>query len=340
MKSIEALRKIVSARSEEIFPMRKVLLYNPAIGSLNLGDQIIMDAVVHQLEPILKESFVAELSTHTPVGKYGKYIRDFDLKFVCGSNLIRGKMNRRFRQWDISLTDASLVGPCILLGVGWWQYGDDANIYTKKLYKKVLSSQVLHSVRDSYTERQFKKMGIDNIINTACPTMWNLTEDHCAEIPKKKAKEVMCTLTDYNMDPNKDACIVETLCRNYEKVYYWIQGSNDYNYFESLNIKHDNIEVIEPTIKSYNQVLARDVDYVGTRLHGGLRALQKQKRTLILAIDNRAVEMKEDFNIPCLHRNDYEALEKMIKSSFETKIRIPVENIQTWKNQYKTFLER
>lgn len=316
--------------------IKKIVLYNPSVSSLNMGDHIIFDGVRNQLNCLLDESFIVEISTHLPVSGYLKHTKNFEHKFVCGSNLLRGKMNQFFRQWDIHILNANLVGPCVLVGVGWWQYGDEPNFYTKNLYKKVLSRKHLHSVRDSYTEKQMIKMGFDNVINTGCPTMWDLTPQHCSEIPSKKAKDVVCTITDYNKDIQKDTMMLNILCRNYENVYLWIQGTKDFEYFKELSIEDKNIKIINPNLKAFDSVLSNDVDYVGTRLHAGIRALQKKKRSIIIGIDNRAIEKQKDFNLVCISRNEIETLEAKILSEFFTAIVIPERNIERWKSQFVT----
>jgi len=315
--------------------LKRILLFNPAISSLNMGDHIIFNSVYNQLTSLINEAFVVEVSTHLPVSRYLRYTRDFDYKFVCGSNLLRGKMNRLFRQWDINIFNAKYIGPCILVGVGWWQYGDEPNLYTKKLYKKILSTDYFHSVRDSYTEKQLKKMGFENVINTGCPSMWGLTKEHCSQIPVRKSDNVVCTITDYNRDVEQDRKLLEILCNNYRNVYLWLQGSNDFEYFKSLKLDNQRIKIIPPNLKAFDSILEKDVDYVGTRLHAGIRALQKKKRTIIIAIDNRAIEKQKDFNLNCVHRNEIERLDSIINSTFSTNINIPIENIKKWKSQFK-----
>jgi hypothetical protein len=315
--------------------MKKIVLYSPAVSTLNMGDHIIVDGVYNQLEELLNKAFIVEISTHLPISRYLRHTKDFDYKFVCGSNLLKGKMNRLFRQWDINIFNANQVGPCILVGVGWWQYGDEPNLYTEKLYKKVLSTEYYHSVRDSYTEKQLKKMGFNNVINTACPTMWNFTKEHCSDIPKDKANEVVCTITDYNKDIERDHKLLQILCNNYKEVYLWIQGSRDYEYFKELNIDNDKVKIISPNLKLYDSVLEKDIDYIGTRLHAGIRALQKKKRAIIIGIDNRAIEKQKDFNITCINRDEIEVLEEKINSVFPTEINIPIDNINKWKSQFE-----
>ena len=75
-------------------------------------------------------------------------------------------------------------------------------IYTLDFLLKILLSKTyLHSVRDEYTKDMLERIGIKNVINTGCPTMWSLTEEHCKQIPIKKSNSVVFTITDYNKKP-------------------------------------------------------------------------------------------------------------------------------------------
>lgn len=313
--------------------MKKIMFLDPSISSFNMGDHIISKSIKEQLSAMFKNYFSVGVSTHLPLSRYLKYTGYFDYKFVCGSNLIRGKMNRIFRQWDINLYSQKYIKGSILVGVGWWQYNDNPNLYTKLLYSKVLNKNYTHSVRDEYTLNQFKKMGINNVINTGCPTMWNLDEIFCAKIPKYKSEKVVTTITDYNRDFQKDKQMIEILLKSYKEVFLWPQGVADYDYFKEIHPKK-NITVLEPSLESFDEILKSNIDYVGTRLHAGIRAMQFKRRSIIIGIDNRAIEKKKTFNINCIDRNEIENLENLIKSEIETKIKLPIENIKKWKSQF------
>jgi len=317
--------------------LKRILLLDPSIATFNVGDKIISQSVREHLKPLIDFSFVIEASTHLPVTMYLKnifYSYDFDYRFVCGSNLIRGKMNRIIKLWDINLRSASIVSPLILVGVGWWKKGDLPNQYSKLLYGRLLDKKMLHSVRDNYTLSQFQQMGFKNILNTACPTMWKLTKDHCKDIPKTKSQDVVTTLTDYDKNPVADQQMLNILSKKYRKVYLWLQGVNDFNYANLLSLPN-NLELINPNLEDYDAILnSPDIEYVGTRLHAGIRALQKKKRTIILAVDHRALEKKKDFQLTVLDRNEIQLLEGMIDDRFKTDIQLPLDNIQAWKNQF------
>lgn len=316
--------------------MKQTLLINPANSSLNLGDEIIVDGVKKQIDFIIGKTFVTSVSSHLPLSyMYKKAIGKCDFKFVCGSNLLMGRLNGRFKQWHIGYKDINFLKESILVGAGWWQYNNRPNMYTAFLYKRILSKKYIHSVRDEYTVEMLKSMGINNVLNTGCATMWELTKEHCEEIPKRKSDSVVFTLTDYNKDKQHDKAMIELLLKNYSKIYFWPQGVGDYDYLVELGML-DCVKIIRPALEDYDCfLLNNDVDFIGTRLHGGIRALQKKKRTIIISVDNRAIEKKKDFNLVCVPRGDLESLEKMINSEWTTEIRIPIENINRWKNQFR-----
>ena len=192
----------------------------------------------------------------------------------------------------------------------------------------------IHSVRDAYTEKFLHKIGITNVVNTGCPTMWGLLPEHCAAIPQKKADTVILTLTDYSQDVARDELLIKTLNEHYRSVYYWIQGANDYAYFKTLR-GVENIKIIPPNLAAYDTFLKEhETDFVGTRLHGGMRALQNKRRTIIIGIDNRAIELNRDFNIPVLNQNNMEQLSGMIEQPLITAIRLNTKNIALFLRQF------
>lgn len=80
------------------------------------------------------------------------------------------------------------------------------------------------------------------------------------------------------------------------------------------------------------------VDYVGTRLHGGIRALQKNVRTLIIGVDNRAIEKKKDFNLPVVEREMIvDQLEIEINRPYDLNINLPESNIEKFKLSLKSY---
>ena len=146
---------------------------------------------------------------------------------ACGTNLLHSHMEI-VKQWNIGMIASWFLKPVLLLGVGWRGHASRKTTpYTKLLLRSLLSRVHLHSVRDSYSEGRLRELGFSNVINTACPTMWRLTPEHCADIPTEQGEDVVLTLTDYSPEPQKDRELLDLLKRLYRRVYFWRQGSGD-----------------------------------------------------------------------------------------------------------------
>ncbi len=290
---------------------------------------------MRELSQIFPLAQYVSLSTHQPIGKaIPPNIANIDYRFVCGTNLLKSNMLRGFRQWQISIFDTWFIKNVILFGCGWWQYQEETDRYSRKLWSKVLSNDMLHSVRDDYTKTKLNSIGIHNVVNTGCPTMWCLDERTCQRIPHKRAKNVVTTLTDYHMDIESDNLMLALLSEHYQTVFFWPQGFDDLKYLQKLDVP-TNLCIINTSLDAYDTLLQEeDVEYIGTRLHGGIRALQHGKRTLIIAVDNRAIEKHRDFNLNVIQRNEIDRLEDYIDSSYQTRIKLNNKEIDQYRKQF------
>lgn len=313
-----------------------MVLFDPACASQNIGDEIISSSAQRWINPLFEGDFIMRVSTHQKMSfRYRRYLNDSKAYFVLGSNLLKSGMLFGFRQWDVSLADSLQIHDAILVGCGWHAYEKRVGLYSTLLFRSILSKELYQSVRDEYTKAQLESMGFSNVLNTACATMWGFTPDFCEAIPRQRATNVITTITDYNQDPVRDEQMLATLLNEYETVSIWLQGNGDRKYASSLP-SFAKCELIPSTLKEFDVALdANDVDYVGTRLHGGIRALQHGRRALIIAIDNRAREKHHDFNIPTLERDDMDDLNDWIEGERATDIRIPMREIEQFLSQFK-----
>ena len=95
--------------------------------------------------------------------------------------------------------------------------------------------------------------------------------------------------------------------------------------------------VIGPNIEDLNRVIeTEEFDYVGTRLHAGIRCLNGGHRSLIIAIDNRARQIGEDTGLPVLEREAGYLLKMAdwINHPVKTEIDLPWASIDKWKKQF------
>lgn len=311
-----------------------VLLFDTSVGSLNMGDTIIKQYCDRALAELLAQKNVVRVPTHAlPDKEQLAEVSRAGTKIVCGTNLITPHYEA-FSNWKMPY-NLSAYRDIVTLGVGWGYYCETTSSVSKFVYRTILSGNMLHSVRDSYTEQKFREMGITNVVNTGCPALWGLTEQHCEGIPAGKARRVITALTDYARDEQADRKLLEILNENYEKVYVWLQGADDLAYLKSLAAPQ-TVEIISRDLEAYTEVLSLgDIDYVGTRLHAGIHAMNLGVRSIILAVDNRAAEMGRDFNLPVIRRDTLEdTLKDKICAHWKTQVRLPVGAIEAWKKQF------
>lgn len=316
----------------------RAVLLDTAVASTNLGDQIIMEAVRKELDRPLAGALVTAVASHEVMGAKGRgLIRSARLAVAGGTNLISSHIWLR-STWRLRPADAFLGAKVVLMGVGWYQFQAKPDPYTAWLLRRVLHPTALHSVRDGYSADMLRSIGIGNVINTGCPTLWGFTPQACAALPKTRAESVVTTLNTYIPDRALDGRLIETLRGRYKTIYAWVQTAEDHAYLKSFG---DDIVILEPSLAAYDTLLRDepDLDYVGNRLHGGIRALQHGRRAIIVEIDNRAREMGRDFNLPTVERDDFARLTAMIDGTLNVDVRPPTEAIKAWKQQFAGLLQ-
>lgn len=321
--------------------MEKITLLDTAVGSTNRGDEIIIECVKEELDYLLKKYFTLNTPTHLSafttfqnIGRLPDSAREIytsKYKFVCGTNLFSTKMSRRCCQWNISYFNCKPIKGSIFVGVG-VNGKEKPDFYTRKLYKKVLSKDYIHSVREDKAEKLLKDMGY-KCVNTGCVTLWKLNPDFCKDIPTNKAESVIFTLTDYNRDESNDRELVNILRKSYKKVYFWVQGIYDLDYLMSLTDISD-IQIVNSSVNEYKNILMKDVDYIGTRLHAGIYAMRHKKRAIIITVDDRMNSMRGSIRDNCISRNNIRELEELIHNKITTKVYLNFELIKKWKEQF------
>ena len=323
--------------------MKTILMFDTSVATLNIGDEIINLSIKKNWPEIYSENYIITMPTHTPTfywwqnllySKKHDIYANADYKFLCGTNILYMNMLRPEPGWNIFLHNTKLLKNTVCIGAGIGKNSNTVNWYTRILYKKVLSEEYIHSVRDNAAQELLESMGL-KAINTGCPTLWGLTPEFCDRIPKGKADTAILTLTSYQADRKNDQCLVDTVMKNYENVYFWPQSTKDLEYLKSLK-NTEKIGIVPPNIYAYDRILNGNIDYIGNRLHGGIFALQHACRTIIIGIDYRVEEMGRHFSIPHIMRNDTkDELEKLINSQWETTISgLDFEKIEQWKKQF------
>lgn len=331
--------------------MKKVLLFDTALATSNTGDEIIFESVKLGLKPVIDNASVYRMATH--VQNYSAFQmflhrhiyadakikainEEAHYKFICGTNLLTPNLFRPRGQFMLNFSNKSLYENAILVGVGRIRdFKKFKNQYTENLYKKALSKQFLHSVRDEETKDVLESIGI-KCINTGCPTLWMMNADKCASIPTKKSDNIVFSLSGYESQREiyRDKRMLSCLLKNYKTVYAWIQTTADEAYIREINDDDKNIEYIY-SLEYFKKILDEgNIDYVGTRLHGGIYAMQHNVRSLIVAIDERAIGFHESNNLPIIRREEIEKLDEVINGKLITDIHLNTGGINTFIEQF------
>lgn len=327
--------------------MKYIALLDTSVMSFNIGDQIIMESARKGLASIIDNNFVVNFPTHSPLFHWWELslrhkdslstnLAKLDLKFVCGTNLLEKNMKKRKNTWNMHRLDGHYIRDFILVGVGTDGLNSITNKYTEKLYKTILSNKYIHSTRDENTKKFLNSLGFE-AINTGCPTLWKLNDRHCKSIPTMKSDKVVFTITDYMPDRENDRKMIDILLKNYKQIFCWLQGSQDIDYLKEIDIgdSKGRIQYIAPSLEAYDNFLDNnECDYVGTRLHAGIKAMQKKHRAIIIGVDNRARDMNETYNLNYLERNNIRLLTEMIYSKIETRINIDEGKIESFLKQF------
>jgi len=295
-----------------------------------------MDSVREQLSKIFPGLPTSNVVASHRFMRASDYLgqRKATISFFGGTNALKSHMFIR-GNWKVSPLDLLLLRNVVLLGVGWRQYQGAVDLPSRLFFNTALSKRFIHSVRD---EHALKLLGscIKNVVNTSCVTLWNMSPSACAMVPVKKARKVIYATTYYAPHVS-DLAIFNYLKTVYEEVYFWVQQAPDAGYANDIGMT--GYTPIEQSVAAYNRILeTEDVDFVGARLHGGIRALQKGRRALILSVDNRAKEIARDTGLSVMERDDLSAIKEWVESPRPFTLRLPTEAIDTWRGQFRSGL--
>jgi len=124
----------------------------------------------------------------------------------------------------------------------------------------------------------------------------------------------------------------------YDSLVFWPQGSRDARY---CSILASDIEQLPAGLPALDKALSDScTDFLGTRLHAGIRALQHGRRATIVAIDNRAQEIARDTNLPVIQRSLPAAARDLVLQQRSLRLTLPREEIERWRLAFSDWVIR
>jgi hypothetical protein len=305
----------------------------------NLGDVVIYRAISRVLSELFPGEEIVRISSHEPLEEsHYEIMRSARIVFQGGSNLLSSDV-LTYNQWNFTRNPGDYHTPrfdnSVLFGVGWWQYQDPPTAFTSDFYRKILSPSRIHSVRDGYTANRLRDAGITNVVNTGCPSMWGLEGVE----PGGRSEDCVLTLTDYYKRPEDDERLLRTALFHFRKIYFFPQGTGDVEYIQTLGAFREypgRFQILDHSLGAFESLLDSErPTYFGTRLHGGIVALNHRVPSLILGVDNRATEMARDFQLPVVPRTDQSSIDGWLRGHLKfPAIRVFREQIERWRAQF------
>lgn len=338
---------------------KNVTFLDTALRTDNAGDFIISQACKREIERATRAapltSTISSPSanpapssgsprklTYASVGthQYSPKLEDLasSLKIVTGTNLVYTHMEDEV-QWSFPKNLFAFNNTCFMgVCMNDIRVDESFSAYSKKLLRFLFDTRFTHSVRDSFTLQKLNSIGITNVVNTSCPSLWPLTPEKQSLVPTRKGKAVITTVTDYNPDTTRDKEMLEVLKKNYEYVVIWLQGKLDWDLLLKNIVEKNNFYFLPPSLDTFCEAFSfADVEYIGTRLHAGIKALNEEARSLIVSIDGRARNIARTTNLPIIERSDENfaaLLQRRIEEDRAPGITLPENEIQLFLEQF------
>lgn len=320
---------------------RLITVFDPSAGSTNLGDKVIVNSCMRELSKLTERPFFFCPSLHQPLTKkVRRTIASSDLVVVAGSNMLNTRLGigPHLTRWRFSLIDALAFKNVVLMGSGWNRMTDWVNPLGSFILRTGLSSDIPHAVRDDLTREKALKIGLKTVLNTSCPSLWQFEGGITPATCEGVSSAVVITLTANESDRERDEQMLKILSEKFEQVYFWPQGSKDNAYLDSLGYGGEVVR-LDASLEAYDRLLeAEPVSYVGTRLHGGIRALQKGRKALIISVDHRAKGVAASSGIVVLERAEMDSLPYKLDALDYPEIILPNDAIEQWRDAVRTIL--
>ncbi|MEM6489303.1 MAG: polysaccharide pyruvyl transferase family protein [Pseudomonadota bacterium] len=326
----------------------EVAVFDTAVGSQNLGDQIIMRASMRVLERLFPQAHFWSLPSHDHIGPRGfKRLRHSLFSIACGTNLIHPKMPSRGqwklpRAWHRGWPFYARLRPrrLALMAVG--SNGAAPTPQAARYLQRTLWPGLPISARDQATQRLLEEAEVP-AVHTSCVTLWDLPEDHPMRVPRHKAKACVVALTGTRRPTRaaveRDQRLLDSVAAAYETRFLWPQGQVDTEYY--LSLARSDFTVLHHSLAAYTDLLvgAESLDFVGARLHAGILALQHGRRPLVVKIDNRAADIGASTGLPVIGGDQFDGLDALIEGARETRLTLPTAAIRAWQNDLRRAVE-
>jgi polysaccharide pyruvyl transferase WcaK-like protein len=273
-------------------PHQHIALLSPAVGTENIGDHFIEQAIVRMLGPGLQ---LDRYTTRRTLSKdETDRINDADCALICGTNLYQ-------HEWPASVSRRVLKRlkvPVIPIAVG----GSAASLgdvrvsrKTKRMIQLLHSKCEVGSVRDPHAAEVVAGADVTNAELTGCAVMqWSLAEDLPRIEPRQRSKLVLTARNwlmhrePYHLDDPTQIDVLREVVGSWDgDVAYAIHEPFDRNIIELLGLSPDQVFDSDDPLEYLELYADPDAVVVGSRLHAGICALAQGVPSVFVGHDTR-----------------------------------------------------
>lgn len=335
---------IKTPNKKNYFASNHICLLDPSISSTNIGDDIIVDSCKKVLAEIFPDYQLISIPTQDVIGEMSRnLLKNSKANIILGTNILSSNL-LKYRQLRWKIKDLISKYSLITMGVGWWQYQKKIDLPSRIIYRRLLNRHSLLSTRDNYSKNMLERIGFSNVINTGCPSMWDIPLN-IKYYPNSFFEKCVLTFTDYNKSFKEDLVILKKAYSISKEVFFFPQSPTDLSYLKLL-VKSTELplpKIINATNLSLKKFYEQEnCCFIGTRLHAGLLAARFKIPCIIIAIDNRVKEIFDDCKLDYIERTDKNFIVK-IKNKFPKLLKpsLNFDSINNWKqNIYQSVINK
>jgi hypothetical protein len=287
----------------------RLALITPAIGTRNVGDSLIEEAIRRLVPAESYERFdMRRALTATEMAR----LNHCDAALVCGSNPYQTRWGCHFLTREFL---QQLRVPLIPLGMGcsaavdeWPQLSPDHCELLRQMHEHCQ----LASVRDEGTQRWLSSHGIANARVTGCPVLFHALKRPEFQSIHRDGPVALSLRRDFLHGSESLECrqgpLLDDLCRQLRPTLV-CQGPADDAQAKALARRH-RLEVFnhwqDGATESYEWLARNQAWSLNLRLHFGMLALSYGKPSWWIGQDSRTAEFCRLMGLPFVHIRDWQ----------------------------------
>lgn len=287
----------------------RLALLTPAMGSRNVGDALIEEAVCR----LVPAQSLQRLTLRRPLTpEEMRQLNDCDAAILCGSNLYQ-------EHWGCGFLTPEFLHelkiPLIPLGIGCSAAaGESPRVAADKLplLREMHRRSRIGSVRDAATQRWLQGIGIDNVRLTGCPVLFHALRRPEFHRINPEAPVALSLRRDFlhgaECLERLQWPILDPLCRQLQPTLV-SQGPADDAQALALARRHD-LQVFnhwqDGATESYEWLARHQSWSLNLRLHFGMLSLSHGKPSWWIGQDSRVEGFCQLMGLPWRHIRDWQ----------------------------------